>query len=61
MVRERNELMKRVREGSLADRAIKTCNWIDNTKAGNTLACLVMGAAFVALFAYGLTCMLPRM
>lgn len=54
LVRERNgELMMRVREGSLADRYIKACNWIDNTKVGNALGMVLMSIMTVGLLLYG--------
>lgn len=51
--------MMRVREGSLADRYIKACNWVDNTKMGNVIAATMMGCLFVGLFIYGLHCTHP--
>lgn len=45
--------MMRVREGSLADRYIKACNWIDNTKVGNALGMVLMSIMTVGLLLYG--------
>lgn len=51
--------MMRVREGSLADRYMKACDFIDDTKKGNALAAAVISLLFVGLFIYGLHCTHP--
>lgn len=42
----------RVREGSLADKFIRVCDWIDNTTVGNYTTVFIMSALMVGGLMY---------
>lgn len=54
-------MRRTVREGSIADKCIKACNWIDNSRLGNVIGAFVLGVAFFALTMYGFQCTHPFM
>lgn len=55
--------MKRttIRKGSLADKFIRSCNWMDNTAAGHIIAGSFIALGMCALILYGMQCTHPFM
>lgn len=49
--------MKRtIREGSMADKFIRMCNWFDRSKSGNVISLIITGVSSFALVVIGLQC-----
>ena len=51
--------MKKIREGSIADKSIKALNWMDNSKIGGALGVMLVAVVFCGLAVYGLQCTHP--
>lgn len=52
-------MSRRIREGSIADKFVKTCDWLDNSKPGMAIGMAVVGLMFAGLAVYGLNCTHP--